>query len=682
MNIKNILIKSYKKYLMHIISYNNHCFNDKTNPIQKSKVNIYSLISVIYISCFIGLNTILYNKRLVFSGLIVIALIGINYLIFRKKNYTKIYAFSFMSILIVAVCESMLTSSIYGSGMISACIYILLSMIILGCYWGSFFNSFIFISDIIILLFNSRVSWITELSGHDLVIFLRYFATHIVIFIFDFIAISKLYKYHISLEEEKESKKRLFLNIVHDLRTPLTIIRNGVEKCYDEHRDSDSVKFLKSNILKLEKNILNILNLNRINNGIRKNSSLSNLSTITLEVCEQFNANAIAKNIKLSSIVEPEIFGYIAESYFIEILYNLLDNSIKYTNEYGQVSVSLIKDKEFITLSVNDNGIGIEKKKVSRIFESYYQGHEGYESYYGLGLGLALVKEIVVIHEGEVFVDSKKSVGSSFQVRLPAIRDYSSTKEKNRAKSHIIQVPSMNTYCWDLPSYDDKKKNVLICEDDIDVRLLLVTYLKDYFNLIITKNGSEALIECCKDREVDLIITDIMMPYTNGFQFVETLYKTKKFRQIPVIFLTALAEDDQIEKCLSIGAVDFIRKPFSAKELTHKINSLMNLADYKKEFLLTSFNNKLKEYLDGSTIYHGYDISNKQIDEKFKEYSITSKEKLIITEIAKGKSHKEIAYDNKISIHTVKSHTYRIFKKCRVQNSASLINLFYYNTND
>lgn len=638
------------------------------------KTNFYSYMVFLFFLFIMTRNFIENDTRLALTALVDLMIILSNYVIFRIFKKVKLYTFLFSLFISIQVVAVLIDGGYNGSGLIAVGIYILTFMNLLGLKWGTIFTSIVFLAELLIIKYCDRVTWIYNYKAEFGLLTIRHIASQMGVYIFSFYNLKSQRELYKELHEEKETRKQLFLNIVHDLKTPLTIIHNNVNRCEKEHKNSDSIGVLKSNIIKMEKNILNILNLEKLERGypVALTESVSNLSRITEEACELYKSYVASGKIRILSKIDKDIYGSIDEISFIQILNNLVENAIKYSKDEGLVYISLFMLMDKACLTVKDTGIGISSQEQKKIFNSYYQSHKGYSSYYGLGIGLALTKEICEAYNGEISVESKLGEGSRFTVFLPEAQRSAESDRKEVLRN--CYIPSINKNIPET-TYDPELETIMIVEDDPAIHELLINGFKKSYNVISASNGVEGLKKLQGDVQVDLIITDIMMPEMDGRDFLLNLRSDESNKKIPVIFLTARAGKEDVVEFLSLGAIDYICKPFDFHELSTKVDSILSVCSHMHYSLVNSMNSRISQFFSdnkGSADTRGNNKSD------FADYGISPKEGQIITELSKGLSHKEIAYNQGISVNTVKSHIQRIYKKCKVQNSTSLLKIFYY----
>ncbi|MEP5364565.1 MAG: response regulator [Reichenbachiella sp.] len=399
------------------------------------------------------------------------------------------------------------------------------------------------------------------------------------------------------LKQLDEAKSRFFANISHDLRTPLTLIMGGIEqvlKSEDLLLTDKAERQLKTGLLNGER----IIHLtNEINELIKLEDGKLTLHKKYIDVdkmlklfVKMFDSMAQLKGIHLSyskSIFEGAPILHIDPSQFEKVLFNLITNALKHTKEDDSVTVSLNKKGDNLIIAVIDSGEGIPEQNIPYIFERYYQAPETtFKTQEGFGIGLALVKEIIQKHGAKIEVKSKLGEGSEFVISMPQENvsveeitflpelDFTSRTRglfKEIDEPIAEQIPVVNL----ARTSDQKRKTVLIVEDHPEIREYIQNIVEVDYNVLTAPNGQRALKVLDKE-EVDLIITDLMMPWFDGFELLERLKENDELKKIPALVLSARTSEEDKTKVLSQGVNDFLCKPFKREELILRIENLLN----------------------------------------------------------------------------------------------------------
>jgi signal transduction histidine kinase/DNA-binding response OmpR family regulator len=383
-------------------------------------------------------------------------------------------------------------------------------------------------------------------------------------------------------------RNKFFTTLTHEFRTPLTLITSPIEEVLKKSLPSEQTRLLNlanNNAQKLNHLINQILDLTKLEHG---NMSLavseSNIVAFAKGITLSFESLAQQKNIQLHFVSQRTELNMWFDAEKMEIiLYNLISNALKFTSAYGEVSVMILDHTHEIEMIIRDNGDGIDEKDINLIFESFYQSNQNASQAHGTGIGLAIVKEFVLIHKGRINVNSQLKNGTEFHLFLKKGNEHFAENEISGSKTQIpSQKLNPNALETNYDSYAEQnlnenvsyKSNILLIEDNLDVAEYVKLQLKENFNISICKNGAEGISKAINTIP-DLIICDVMMPIKDGFEVVGELRSNSKTSHIPIIMLTALASEQERLKGLSLGVDDFLTKPFKADELKVRVTRLI-----------------------------------------------------------------------------------------------------------
>jgi len=398
-----------------------------------------------------------------------------------------------------------------------------------------------------------------------------------------------------------ELKSRFFANISHEFRTPLTLIKGPaediLEKTHDENIKTAS-HLIMQNANRLLLLINQLLDLSKLESGrMILKASLQPINPFVRAVINTFSSLARKRKIHLSVLVpEENIEIYYDREKLEKILFNLLSNAFKFTPEYGFIIVTietLNQNSDFyrdglLKISVQDSGNGIPAEDIESMFERFNQGkNAGSPLSQGSGIGLALVKELVELHQGYIDVYSNVDEGTRFDIIIPLGSDHLKPEEiiegdgstNDIVMDMDVTLAEFSHFVPDKPkteviSIETDKKQVLIVEDHLDVRKYIRDHLEKNYRILEAENGA-AGIECARENIPDLIISDVMMPEIDGYRLTDILKNDLLTSHIPIILLTAKdTEEDRIEG-LKTGADAYMAKPFNAKELLVRANNLI-----------------------------------------------------------------------------------------------------------
>ena len=406
-------------------------------------------------------------------------------------------------------------------------------------------------------------------------------------------------------EKLNNEKLRFFTNISHELRTPLTLILGPVKQLLeqsgiDSYRRS-RVDLIYQNANRLLRLVNQILDFRRAETGeLKLKVSKTDILTTTTDIFNSFRELAQTKNINFNLNIEdvPQECFIDADKYS-KILFNLLSNAMKFTNNHGNVDLYLgimEGEQKRLILEVSDDGIGIPLESKEKIFSRFYQAKNSKENTTGTGIGLSLVKALIDLHKGTIEVQSSQGSGSIFTITLPICEDaYEKDEKLNFTSGQVVKnnykplepvifnTPNSNTIKQAKNNVDIKQKIVVI-DDNSELRKYIAEYLSSYFKVYEAENGKEGLEVCRKVKPV-LCVADIMMPIMDGFQFVEALKKDENISHVAVILLTALAENENRIKGYKIGVDGYLVKPFDPALLKTRIDNIIKIHfDLKQKF--------------------------------------------------------------------------------------------------
>lgn len=390
------------------------------------------------------------------------------------------------------------------------------------------------------------------------------------------------------LQEVDELKSRFFANIAHEFKTPLTLISGPVENLLEETKDKyfvDQLLLVKRNSSRLLSLINQLLDLSKLESGVTrlelyKDDIISFLKGLTFS----FQSLADEKDITLECHTSVETLRMDFDRDKIEkIVFNLLSNAFKFTPSLGTIKVFIDRTTnngtDSIIIKVADSGFGIPESQLPFIFNRFYQADNAQiRTADGSGIGLALTRELIELHGGNITVASTSGAGSVFTVHLP-FRDDASVKESvlHEEPKIINGIESLKDSgsATEVSDNDAQKQEmVLVIEDNQEVREFIINSIKNSYHVIAATNGDEG-IDMATSEIPDLIISDVMMPGKNGYETCRILKGDERTSHIPVILLTAKASFENKIEGLETGADDFIPKPFSTRELLVRIKNLI-----------------------------------------------------------------------------------------------------------
>jgi signal transduction histidine kinase len=421
------------------------------------------------------------------------------------------------------------------------------------------------------------------------------------------------------LRELDQVKSRFFANISHELRTPLTLLLAPLESLlhrFNRSLDEETRNMLvtmHSNGMRLLKLINDLLDLVRLESGRME------VKREPLEVGEFIKGLASAarqvaddKRLRLETFVDPAVGTVLADRDKLEkVVLNLLFNALKFTPAGGRVELRAEKRGEELTLIVADTGIGISEKNLPHVFDRFWQADgSSKRKYQGVGIGLALVKELVEIHGGKVIVQSQEGKGTTFTVTLPYEKAEPVQTREPEAAPETAPVatvgggtvtseewlanlyrraelfPALTPLQASLRPVETARNGslptILVADDEPDMLRFLKSQLSSHYRVLEAVDGQQA-IEKASQFLPDIILLDMMMPEKDGLQACREIREHTPTQSIPIVLLTARADEETKLAALSAGASDFLTKPFSTTELHVRIKNLVESHQYQRK---------------------------------------------------------------------------------------------------
>lgn len=413
----------------------------------------------------------------------------------------------------------------------------------------------------------------------------------VIILVVKFVHDKNVLRNRIRLEQELTRYKLVFFtNIVHEFRTPLTLMQGSLEK---EKRImkvnrwqtelEKTIRVMDKSVQRMLRLIDQLLEFRKMQAGKLKLSLQETDAVMFVKgICRMFDDAAESKEIAYSfESSEPAHAMFLDQQMIDKVVFNLLSNAFKYTPAKGTISVSL-SFTDVMTIRVADTGVGIPQEKRAQLFSRFMQSSYTGESF---GIGLHLTHELVRTHHGEITYQENEGGGSVFVVTIPLQKDCyeasdflvkdSPILKADLAKQRDGQEEKTTDAVPSAPSAPLNRRTILLIEDDNDVREFLLSELESCFDLKVASDG-KAGIAMAKELDVDLIVSDVMMPGMNGFELTKRLKNSFETSHIPIILLTALSTDENVLEGTESGADAYITKPFSPQLLMARILQLLN----------------------------------------------------------------------------------------------------------
>lgn len=403
-------------------------------------------------------------------------------------------------------------------------------------------------------------------------------------------------------------KSRFLANITHEFRTPLTLINGHLEQLNQESSSTAvevRYKEMEQNSHQLLELINQLMDLSKIESGAyllryKTKDLVQEVKTIVLN----FSHYSSQKGIQLTFEIAPSSFEYLVaekvtydEGVIRTVLTNLLSNACKFTPRNGNIEVELAYEQQLneILITVSNSGERIPEEELNRLFDRFYQAdNTAGKQYGGSGIGLSLVKELVVLHGGSVSVESKRGNGSQFCVILKEGVASPNNADKEEGSSYFLA----NEYVTEEQAVENEEElpTILLAEDHKQLRQFIRDSLGNAYRYIEVEGGVDAL-KMAVSQVPDLIISDVMMPEMDGLELCKKIKTQDVTSHIPFILLTALADQEDKIVGLENGADDYLTKPFSVNELRIRVRNILRSRRILQELYQTSSLQTLPENL-------------------------------------------------------------------------------------
>ncbi|PCE66049.1 hybrid sensor histidine kinase/response regulator transcription factor [Sediminicola luteus] len=379
------------------------------------------------------------------------------------------------------------------------------------------------------------------------------------------------------LVELNTFQNHFFVNLTHEFRTPITLIKGQLNSLYQEINDGESIQRVKKverHINKMEGLINDIIDIAKIeSNSLMLEHKNLNLNQFVQRVFLSFEPIFNKEDIRFS-LDQAKEEGYIfADSIYLERVFgNILTNALKYTPSQGQVSMGVRNLGQTYEIRISDSGTGVADTDLERIFERYYQADNDLNKAGGSGIGLAFSKEVISLLGGTIKAANNAKGGLTITITLDKV-------SKERSESHGNRNLELYKKVYDQNHLT--KKKVLVVDDNAEMRDYVAEVLKEY-TTVQAANGKEALT-ILENERIDAVVTDFMMPVMDGSALLEAM-KAKPY-MIPVIMLTARADTQSKLGMLQLGVQDYLTKPFIEEELVFRLRNVLENTRERKLFL-------------------------------------------------------------------------------------------------
>ena len=415
-----------------------------------------------------------------------------------------------------------------------------------------------------------------------------------------------------ALAEIDRAKTIFFSNISHEFRTPLTLLLGPIEDLLNDPSSLEVNRYrigvAYRNALRMQKLVNTLLEFSRIEAGrLEGQFARVDIGAVTLDLASTFRSAIEKAGMQLKVTTAPVTDPvYVDPELWERIILNLVSNAFKYSHD-GSITVDVCQVDHRVEVRVSDTGVGIAEDQQDKIFDRFHRvENSGGRSLEGTGIGLAMVRELVRLHQGVIAVTSKPGAGSTFTVtiptgsaHLPADRIITGNVDNLRPAQADAYVEEANSWIGDgmvssKPAYQTVTRyKVILADDNADMREYVHRLLTHQFTVITAKDGEDAYEKMVEFRP-DLLLTDVMMPRLDGFGLLQRIRETPELQNTPVILLSARAGEEAKIQGLEAGADDYLVKPFGARELLARVDANIRIAK-AREATLKEYAEKLEQ---------------------------------------------------------------------------------------
>ena len=381
----------------------------------------------------------------------------------------------------------------------------------------------------------------------------------------------------------------MYTNITHELLTPLSVISASVDKLRDtEPEYTHEYDLMQLNIQRMVRLLQQILETSKSEAGqLRLLVAQGDVMKYIRQTAECLEPLIGKKDMKFTINCQPEsMMGWIDTDKLDKIIYNLLSNAAKYGKEGGNVSLDATTNTTYdkIVIKVSDDGDGISQKHMKHLFKRFHDGDYRHHQTIGTGLGLSLTRDLVYLNHGTIDCNSQEGKGTVFTVILPINKEAFEPNQIDEQNKIDFDIPKntivdFNTVIPDVnaePEEDAEEDayKLLVVEDNLELLMLMKQLLKSTYRVYIARNGKEAL-KIIAQKELDLIISDVMMPEMDGLELTRTIKLDPNYNHLPIILLTAKTQIEDEKEALLDGADEYLRKPFRLGDLKLRIDNII-----------------------------------------------------------------------------------------------------------
>lgn len=413
---------------------------------------------------------------------------------------------------------------------------------------------------------------------------------------------------NLKLVEMDKAKTNFFANISHELRTPLTLLIGPLDRLrrpdgnLDTKEQAELIDIMQQNAMRLMRLINDLLNLVRLDAGsLKLRPSEIELRPYLEGICRSFYPMAQQRELEFSWEIKDGGASsvHLDREKVEKVLLNLLFNAIKFTPPGGKISLGAKRDGKFLCIDITDTGQGIGPEELESVFDRFWQSDSSSNRrYQGVGIGLSLVRDLAKLHGGSVSAQSELGVGTTMSVRfdvtlpvapieLEVVADKKAVdtkwlEELYRRAEFFPSQASVPEAEGKQEEEEDQRPAILIADDEPEMMRFLKSQLKARYQIDEAHDGAQAL-EFAKKRRHHLVLLDYMMPEVDGIEATRRLRELDTHKGVPIVILTARADEESKFQALDAGATDFLTKPFSSTELLARCRNLASVFEMQQQ---------------------------------------------------------------------------------------------------
>ena len=416
----------------------------------------------------------------------------------------------------------------------------------------------------------------------------------VIIVIFAIIAVifflgRKAYLHSVRNQRRQELGK-IFTNITHELLTPLTVISASIDHLHDESPQYEhDYDLMQLNIQRMVRLLQQILESSKSLAGeLKLKVSHGDVMQYIYNTALCLEPLMLKKNLTFTINCNPKsMMGWIDTDKLDKIIYNILSNAAKYTDEgHVRLDVNTSRNFDYIYIKVSDTGSGMTKQEMDNLFKRFYDGNYRRHQTIGTGIGLALTRDLVHLHNGSISIESEKDKGAIVNVKLPITKeaflpeqiDEEHDIDFNIPQSNITDfrtlIPDVNRDAFMGETGNKDGYRILIVEDNLELLMLMQHAMKDNYRVFVAQNGKQAL-DIVKKTTLDLIVSDVMMPEMDGLELTAAIKGGDNYKHLPIVLLTAKTQEEDEQEALRIGADEYLTKPFRLRDLKLRIDNII-----------------------------------------------------------------------------------------------------------